>query len=157
MRVLGIDPGTITTGFGIVENKKGELQVCEYGLIKTKKKSAPGERLNYIHQEVSKIIGRSKLDIMVIEDIFLHKNFRSAVRIGEARCSAILAALKQGLKIIEYLPTEIKQAVVGNGRASKIQVQSMVKRLLHLPVSPPADAADALAAAICHCYRQKYA
>ena len=96
------------------------------------------------------------MNILVIEDIFFHKNFRSAAKIGEARSVAILAAANQNLEVIEYLPTEIKQSVTGNGRASKVQVQNMVKRILGLSEIPFSDAADALAAAICHCHKIKF-
>lgn len=155
VRILGIDPGTVITGFGVIEKKRDRLKVIDYGIIKPRAKSTLAQRLKYIYQEISQTIKKSNLDIVIIEDIFFHKNFRSAAKIGEARSVAILAAANQGLEIIEYLPTEIKQSVTGNGRASKVQVQNMVKRILCLSELPFSDAADALAAAICHCHRLK--
>ena len=155
MRILGIDPGTVITGFGVIEKKKDKLKVIDYGIIRPKGKSTLAQRLKYIYQEITQIIEKSDLDIVIVEDIFFHKNFRSAAKIGEARSAAILAAANQDLEIVEYLPTEIKQSVTGNGRASKVQVQNMVKRILGLSELPFSDAADALATAICHCHRLK--
>ncbi|OQX53142.1 MAG: crossover junction endodeoxyribonuclease RuvC [Candidatus Omnitrophica bacterium 4484_213] len=155
MRILGIDPGTVITGFGVVEKKENKLRVIDYGIIKPKSRLSLVQRLKYIYKEINQIIKKNNLDILVIEDIFFHKNFRSAAKIGEARSVAILAAANQNLEVIEYLPTEIKQSVIGNGRASKVQVQNMVKRILGLSEIPFSDAADALAAAICHCHKAK--
>jgi len=155
VRILGIDPGTVITGFGVVEKKENKLRVIDYGIIKPKSRLSLVQRLKYIYKEINQIIKKNNLDILVIEDIFFHKNFRSAAKIGEARSVAILAAANQNLEVIEYLPTEIKQSVIGNGRASKVQVQNMVKRILGLSEIPFSDAADALAAAICHCHKAK--
>ncbi|MCD6093517.1 MAG: crossover junction endodeoxyribonuclease RuvC [Candidatus Omnitrophica bacterium] len=156
MRILGIDPGTVITGFGVIEKKENKLRVIDYGIIKPKVRLSLVQRLKYIYEEINQIIKKNNLNILVIEDIFFHKNFRSAAKIGEARSVAILAAANQNLEVIEYLPTEIKQSVTGNGRASKVQVQNMVKRILGLSEIPFSDAADALAAAICHCHKIKF-
>jgi len=156
VRILGIDPGTVITGFGVIEKKENKLRVIDYGIIKPKVRLSLVQRLKYIYEEINQIIKKNNLNILVIEDIFFHKNFRSAAKIGEARSVAILAAANQNLEVIEYLPTEIKQSVTGNGRASKVQVQNMVKRILGLSEIPFSDAADALAAAICHCHKIKF-
>ncbi len=153
--ILGVDPGTIIMGFGVVKKAGSKLRAIDYGIIKPNGNLSISERLKYIYQKINEVIKKNKLKIVVVEDIFFYKNFRSAVKIGEARSLVILAAANHGLEVVEYLPTKIKQAVVGNGRASKLQVQNMVKRILSLSELPLSDAADALAAAICHCHRMK--
>ncbi len=156
MRVLGIDPGTLTTGYGIVEEEDHKLfHVVSGGISPSAKQPFP-QRLKKIYEELEKIIVKHRPRIVVVEDLFVSKNIQSALKLGHARGVAILAAMNAGLPVFEYAPLEVKQAVVGHGKAEKKQVQLMVKALLDLPKVPhPADAADALAAAICHIHSSR--
>jgi len=156
MRVLGIDPGTLTSGFGIVAEEDHKLfHVVSGGISPSAKQPFP-KRLKKIYEELEKIIAKHHPHVVVIEDIFVSKNIKSALKLGHARGVAILAAMNAGLPVFEYAPLEVKQAVVGNGKAEKKQVQFMVKTLLDLQKVPhPADAADALAAAICHIHSSR--
>ncbi len=156
MRVLGIDPGTITSGYGIVAEEDHKLFHVASGGISPSAKHPFPTRLKKIYEELEKIIDKYKPRIVVVEDLFVSKNIRSALKLGHSRGVAILAAVNAGLPVFEYAPLEVKQAVVGNGKAEKKQVQMMVKALLDLPKVPyPADAADALAAAICHIHSSR--
>ncbi len=151
IRVLGIDPGSRVTGFGIVDL---DAQLSTYvvsGCIRVSGETLPG-RLKCIFEELSEIIMLHHPDEVAVESVFMHRNAGSALKLGQARGAAICAAVVKLLPVSEYAPAEIKQAIVGRGRASKEQVQHMVKVLLNLPSSPQADAADALAAALCHCH-----
>jgi crossover junction endodeoxyribonuclease RuvC len=156
MRVLGIDPGTLTTGFGIVAEEDHKLfHVASGGISPSAKQPFP-TRLKKIYEELEKVIGKYRPQVVVVEDIFVSKNIKAALKLGHARGVAVLAAMNAGLPVYEYAPLEIKQSVVGNGKAEKKQVQMMVKTLLDLPKVPhPADAADALAAAICHIHSSR--
>jgi len=156
MRVLGIDPGTLTTGYGIVAEEDHKLfHVASGGISPSGKQPFP-KRLQKIYEELVKVIEKHRPHIVVVEDLFVSKNIKSALKLGHARGVAILAAMNAGLPVFEYAPLEVKQAVVGNGKAEKKQVQMMVKALLDLPKVPhPADAADALAAAICHIHSSR--
>jgi crossover junction endodeoxyribonuclease RuvC len=156
MRVLGIDPGTLTSGYGIVAEEDHKLfHVASGGISPSAKQPFP-KRLKKIYEELEKIIDKYRPQVVVVEDIFVSKNIKSALKLGHARGIAILVAMNAGLAVFEYAPLEIKQAVVGNGKADKKQVQMMVKALLDLQKVPhPADAADALAAAICHIHSSR--
>ena len=156
MRVLGIDRGTLTTGYGIVAEEGHRLfHVASGGISPSAKQPFP-KRLKKIYEELEKIIDTYRPNCVVVEDIFVSKNMKSALKLGHARGVAILAAMNAGISVFEYAPTEVKQAVVGTGKAEKKQVQLMVKALLNLPKVPhPADAADALAAAICHVHSSR--
>ena len=156
MRVLGIDPGTLTSGYGIVTEEDHKLfHVVSGGISPSAKQPFP-KRLGKIYDELEKIITKYKPQAVVIEDLFVSNNIKAALKLGHARGVAILAAVNAGLPVYEYAPAEVKQAVVGTGKAEKKQVQSMVKALLDLPKVPqPADAADALAAAICHIHSSR--
>jgi crossover junction endodeoxyribonuclease RuvC len=156
MRVLGIDPGTLTSGYGIVAEEDHKLfHVASGGISPSAKQPFPN-RLKKIYEELEKIIDKYRPQVVVVEDIFVSKNIKSALKLGHARGIAILVAMNAGLAVFEYAPLEIKQAVVGNGKADKKQVQMMVKALLDLQKVPhPADAADALAAAICHIHSSR--
>lgn len=156
MRVLGIDPGTLTSGYGIVAEEDHKLfHVASGGISPSAKQPFP-KRLKKIYEELEKIIEKYRPHAVVVEDLFVSKNMKSALKLGHARGVAILAAMNAGLPVFEYAPLEVKQAVVGNGKAEKKQVQLMVKMLLELPKAPhPADAADALAAAICHIHSSR--
>jgi crossover junction endodeoxyribonuclease RuvC len=156
MRVLGIDPGTLTTGYGIVSEENHKLfHVVSGGISPSAKQPFP-KRLGRIYDELEKIIAKFRPHAVVVEDLFVSTNIKAALKLGHARGVAILAAVNAGLPVFEYAPAEIKQAVVGTGKADKKQVQMMVKSLLELPKAPhPADAADALAAAICHIHSSR--
>lgn len=156
MRVLGIDPGTLTSGYGIVAEEDHKLfHVVSGGISPSAKQPFP-KRLKKIYEELEKIIDKYRPHVVVVEDLFVSKNIKSALKLGHARGVAILAAMNAGLPVFEYAPLEVKQAVVGYGKAEKKQVQLMVKALLDLPKVPhPADAADALAAAICHIHSSR--
>jgi crossover junction endodeoxyribonuclease RuvC len=156
MRVLGVDPGTLTTGYGVVAEEDHKLfHVASGGISPSAKQPFP-KRLKKIYEELEKIIEKYRPQLVVVEDLFVSKNMQSALKLGHARGVAILAAMNAGLPVFEYAPLEVKQAVVGNGKAEKKQVQMMVKILLDLPKVPhPADAADALAAAICHIHSSR--
>lgn len=156
MRVLGIDPGTLTSGYGIVAEEDHKLFHVVSGGISPSAKHPFPKRLKKIYEELEKIIDKYKPHTVVVEDLFVSKNMQSALKLGHARGVAILAAMNAGLPVFEYSPLEVKQAVVGNGKADKKQVQMMVKALLDLQKVPhPADAADALAAAICHIHSSR--
>lgn len=156
MRVMGIDPGTLTTGYGIVSEEDHKLfHVVSGGISPSAKQPFP-KRLKKIYEELEKIMDKYKPHVVVVEDLFVSKNIKAALKLGHARGVAILAAVNAGLPVFEYAPAEVKQAVVGTGKAEKKQVQLMVKALLDLPKAPhPADAADALAAAICHIHSSR--
>ncbi|HRZ87142.1 MAG TPA: crossover junction endodeoxyribonuclease RuvC [bacterium] len=151
MRVLGIDPGTRTTGYGIIETSGSRLLPITYGVIQTAARDSLSTCFLNIHRGITDVIMRFHPDVAAVEDIFYCKNVNSAIKLGEARGVAIVAAAQHGLDIYEYTPRKVKQAVVGYGAAEKLQVQKMVKALLGLPAVPePEDASDALGVAICH-------
>lgn len=156
MRVLGVDPGTITSGYGIVAEEDHCLfHVASGGISPSAKQPFP-KRLKKIYEELEKLIDKYRPHVVVVEDLFVSKNIKAALKLGHSRGVAILAAMNAGLPVFEYAPLEVKQAVVGNGKAEKKQVQMMVKALLNLQKAPhPADAADALAAAICHIHSSR--
>lgn len=150
MRVLGVDPGTIKMGVGLVACNGGALS-CEYfDVIKAKPKTSLPERLGKIYDSLLEIIYEKKPDIVAVENVFFAKDFRASVKIGEARAVAMLAADRAGVSVAEYLPTRVKQAVCGNGHASKVQIQAMIKDIFKLKGKPTSDEADALAIAVCH-------
>ncbi len=154
MLVLGIDPGCERTGYGIIESDGSEHRAIAYGAIKTSARKPFPERLHKIYLGLCTILRREKVDVVAIEEVFHAANVQSALKLGHARGIALLAAAKFSLPVFEYSPLEVKNATVGYGRAEKTQVQSMVRILLRLPDVPaPADAADALAVAICHAHR----
>ena len=152
MRVLGIDCGTEFTGFGVVEQSpKRELCFVCTGAIRLSKKESLAVRLDHVYRSLIVLMEEHRPDVVAIEEVFYSVNAKSALKLGQVRGVAMLAAAQCGLPITEYAPLSIKSAVVGYGLADKHQVQQMVMRLLKLPEAPePADAADALAIAICH-------
>lgn len=159
MIVLGIDPGTATTGYGIVEIAGGRLSALDYGAIRTTPDQSASHRLRQIYESVSTLMVRVSPTCLAVEQLFFNKNVQSALPVGQARGVVLLAAAMNGLEVAEYTPLQVKQAVVGYGRAEKQQVQHMVKALLNLDRIPkPDDAADALAIAICHAhsYRSRH-
>jgi len=150
MIIIGIDPGTATTGYGVLKKENNNLEIIDYGCIKTEQKFSTAERLKQIDQQLTKLIKKYKPQKIAIEDIFFFKNVKTAIKVSQARGVILSRAAQMKMLIDEYTPLQIKQAVTGYGRAEKIQVQKMVKLLLNLKEIPkPDDAADALAAAIC--------
>jgi crossover junction endodeoxyribonuclease RuvC len=150
LRILGIDPGSYITGFGVIERQGNYLKHVLHGEIKAKKDSRLSEMLISIYRQLSEIIARTDPAAMALENIFYGKNVRSLIKQAQVRGVVIYAGADHDLEIFEYSPLEVKKAVVGYGRAEKRQVQMMVKAILKLPDIPPPDAADALATAICH-------
>ena len=149
MIILGIDPGSRITGFGLIDNQVNRIDYIDSGHIKVIGDSLP-QRLGFIFAAVDEVIRNHKPEQMGIESVFMARNADSALKLGQARGAAICAAHQAGLEIAEYAPREIKQAVVGSGAGSKEQVQHMVKRLLGIRQELQADEADGLAIAICH-------
>lgn len=147
--ILGIDPGSRCTGFGVVESSGASPSYIASGVVRPPATTL-AERLGHIFSGVSELIARYHPDAVAVEDIFFARDPRAALRLGQARGAAVVAAVHAGLPVAEYSARTVKQAVVGNGGATKEQVQLMVRQLLQLSVAPPADAADALAVAICH-------
>lgn len=153
MRIIGVDPGTARTGFGIIDFSADRFAVVDYGYIKTGADLLLPARLQLIYAQLQKIIQDFRPERFAIEELFFNKNVRTAMGVGEARGVAVLAAARAGLMISEYTPLQVKQAVVGYGRATKQQVKYMVKAILGLPEPPtPDDVTDALAAAICDAF-----
>jgi crossover junction endodeoxyribonuclease RuvC len=150
LRILGIDPGSHVTGYGIIEKEGNYLRHVLHGEIKTKKDSLLSTMLISIYQQLSAVITQTAPQAISLENIFYGKNVRSLIKQAQVRGVVIFAGADKGIPVFEYSPLEVKKAVVGYGRAEKRQVQIMVKAILKLPALPPADAADALASAICH-------
>ncbi len=154
MRIIGVDPGSGSTGYGLIDTDGSQHKAVIFGAIQTNSRQPFHERLLKIYSDLSEILRREKADAMAIEEVFHATNVQSALKLGHARGIALLVAAQQGLAVFEYSPLEIKNAVVGYGRAEKNQVQSMVQLLLRLPEIPSPDhAADALAVAICHAHQ----
>lgn len=155
MRVLGIDPGSETTGYGVIDTDGRTHRLAEYGTIRPRPKTSFAEKLLYIERHLQSLIERVKPDAVALEEAFYAVNVKTALKLGQVRGVALLVAARAGLPIYEYSPLEVKSAITGYGRAEKHQVQQMVKILLRLPAVPePHDAADALAVAICHIHHQ---
>ncbi len=150
MRILGVDPGTRHTGAGVIETQANRYSLIHFEVINVKDTIPLPRRLYFIYQELSRIVAAYKPEVLALENVFYSKDIRSTVKIGEARACAMLAASAHGIDVVEYPPARVKQSVSGNGRATKEQIQQMVKMLLNLKTVPPADGADALAVAICH-------
>ena len=156
MLVLGIDPGTAITGYGLVKGEGDDLTLVAYGAITTSSDWPLPERLQRIYEELTALIEDQQPTAAAVEELFFSKNVRTALSVGQARGVALLAAANAGLPIHEYTPLQVKQAITGYGRATKDQVQQMVKMLLALDCVPqPDDAADAIAVAICHIHSAK--
>ena len=156
MLVLGIDPGTAITGYGLVKGEDDELTLVAYGAITTSSDWPLPERLQRIYRELTALIKDRQPTTVAVEELFFSKNVRTALSVGQARGVALLAAANAGLPIHEYTPLQVKQAITGYGRATKDQVQQMVRMLLALDSVPqPDDAADAIAVAICHIHSAK--
>ncbi len=151
MRILGIDPGTVTMGYGVIESREDEITLLDCAALTSSPRSPIGERLSYFYSELLGVISRYQPTAVAIEQPFVSKNVRSALAIGKAQAVAILAAANKGIPAYEYTPAQIKQRVADYGASSKEQIQEMVRLQLGLSQVPqPSDAADALAVAICH-------
>jgi crossover junction endodeoxyribonuclease RuvC len=151
--VLGVDPGAATTGYGVVARRgDGAVSLLECGTIRTAATTPLPLRLRQIYDGVGAVLGRHAVDAMAVEGVFYGKNVRTTVILGQASGAVLLAAALRELPVHEYSPAEIKDAITGTGRATKEQVQFMVQKLLRLRTPPaPADAADGVAVALCHC------
>lgn len=152
--ILGIDPGSRLTGYGVIKQQAGKFVYLASGCIRLGTDDFP-ERLLRIFNGISEIIAQTQPTIFAIEQVFMARNPDSALKLGQARGAAIVAAKHAGLDVHEYSARQVKQAVVGTGAADKAQVQHMVRHLLKLPANPQADAADALAVALCHGHTQQ--
>ncbi|MFC1932139.1 crossover junction endodeoxyribonuclease RuvC [Chloroflexota bacterium] len=151
MRILGVDPGTIAMGYGVIESSDDKVTMIDCGALTTPARSPIGERLSYFYNQLVEIVSRYQPDVVAVEQPFIAKNVKSALAIGRAQAVAILAAANKGVLAYEYTPTQIKQRVANYGASSKEQIQEMVKLQLGLSQIPqPSDAADALAVALCH-------
>lgn len=151
MRILGIDPGYAILGYGVIEKTGNHFRAVDYGAVTTDKDTPMPERLEHLYNSLREIIAEHEPEVASIEQLYFNNNAKTAIQVGQARGVAILACVKGGIEIAEYTPLQIKQALVGYGRADKKQVQFMVKTMLNLAAVPkPDDTADALAAAICH-------
>lgn len=152
MRILGIDPGSRVTGYGIVEKQGNRLRHIDNGAIYTRTGDDLALRLKTIHDGLCRVITEHTPEAMAVEQIFVAKNAMSALKLGHARGAALLVGVNHGLPVSQYTALQVKSAVVGYGRAAKAQVQQMVKALLNLPEIAQEDASDALAVAICHAH-----
>jgi crossover junction endodeoxyribonuclease RuvC len=159
MLILGIDPGTATTGYGLIKINKKTPIVIEFGLIETDKNGSQAKRLKNIHQEMMKLFKKHKPDVMAIEKIFFARNAKTAIRVGQAQGVMLLSAAKAKTEVFEYAPGQIKKVVAGDGRADKRDIQKSVRKVLGAKVRSRKrkkthfdNAADALAVALCHAH-----
>lgn len=151
MIILGIDPGTATTGYGVVKSENGTLEEVAHGCILTNSSDELDRRLNIIFDQLIKVIGKFKPEMVAVEELFFASNTKTAISVGHARGVILLACSKSKVPVYEYTPLQVKQAICGYGRGEKQQIQKMVQALLGLKEIPkPDDAADGLAIAICH-------
>lgn len=151
MVIMGIDPGFAITGYGVVKYEGNKFSVLDYGAVTTEASMKLSQRLLVLYEGLEELIGKYRPDAISIEELFFNKNIKTALTVGHGRGVAVLAAAKSGVDIFEYTPLQVKQSVVGYGRAEKAQIQQMVKAILNLSAIPkPDDVADALAVAICH-------
>ena len=154
MRVLGVDPGLTRCGLGVVDGRPGRAAMVAVGVVRTPSRADPGERLVFLERELEGWMDRFVPDVVAVERVFADVNVSSVMTTAHATAVALLTASKRGIPVVFHTPTEVKAAVTGSGRAEKAQVTAMVTRILGLEVEPrPADAADALALAICHVWR----
>lgn len=151
LRILGIDPGLATVGFSIVDVEKSKMKLVTCGVISTPAHTSLSSRLDRIFEDMNELISSFSPDVMSIEELFFNTNITTGIAVAHARGVILLSAYRAGVQVFEYTPLQVKQAVVGYGRAEKNQVIDMVRRILALPAAPkPDDAADAVALAICH-------
>ncbi|AHV98537.1 crossover junction endodeoxyribonuclease RuvC [Paenibacillus sabinae] len=153
MRILGIDPGIAIVGFGFIDKNGSKLTPVQYGCIQTEAHTPEEERLLHVYEGMLQLIDRYKPEAVALEKLFFNRNVTTAMSVGQARGVLVLAAVQRGLPVAEYTPMQVKQAIVGYGKAEKKQVQEMVRMYLKLSAVPkPDDVADALAVAICHAH-----
>ncbi|MCB1135498.1 MAG: crossover junction endodeoxyribonuclease RuvC [Chlamydiia bacterium] len=158
MIILGVDPGTRITGFGIIRESGSKLEALDFGCIRPPAGLETADRYLILFEGILELIDRYQPQALAVETQYVHKNVQSALKLGMARGAITVAARSKGVAVFEYAPTQAKLAVTGSGRASKVQVQGMVKHVLHLEQLPqPEDAADALAIAVCHAHHSKQA
>lgn len=157
MKILGIDPGFAIMGYGIIEVDGNHFKTGSYGALTTPVHMSMTDRLKYIYQGLTEVIRQHQPDVAAIEELFFNKNTKTALLVGQARGVSIVACANMNIEIYEYTPLQVKQALVGYGRAEKKQIQIMVKHILNLKEIPkPDDTADALAVAICHANSAQY-
>jgi len=157
MRILGLDPGTATTGYGIIDATDGHLQVVAYGVVLTPAGDPAPERLQSIFRQMNALLAEYRPDTAGVEQLFFGRNITTAIAVGQARGVLLLALAEAGVPVSEYSPPKVKEAVTGYGKAEKAQVQLMVRHLLDLAETPhPDDAADALAVAIAHSQHESF-
>jgi len=155
--ILGIDPGTATTGYGLIEEKAGNISLIDFGVILTKPDKTLEQRLEILYDQLGDIIDEYNPDEIAVEELFFTNNAKTAMAVGQARGVILLATQKAGIPMSEYTPNQVKNGICGYGAADKKQVQKMVQMLLKLAEVPkPDDAADALAIAICHSSSRKF-
>lgn len=153
LRIMGIDPGIAIVGFGFIDKLGSKLTPVQYGCITTEAHTDPGLRLKQVYDSAVQLLETYKPDAVAIEQLFFNRNVTTAFTVGQARGVLILAAVQRGVPVAEYTPMQVKQAIVGYGKAEKKQVQEMVRMFLKLPSIPkPDDVADALAVAVCHAH-----
>ncbi len=157
MRILGIDPGSVATGFGVVEHAGGTLVHVAHGTVRPPRGVALALRLHHLYRALAQVIEEHRPDAVAVEQVFVAANPRAALVLGQARGAVLAAVAAGGLAVSEYTPSQIKQGVTGSGAAAKPQVQAMVRRILALERAPAPDAADALAAAIRHAHEPRLA
>lgn len=151
MRILGIDPGYATTGFGLIHAEAGRYQLCQCGVISTEKTLPFAQRLQVLYTDMVRLLEVSQPDAVAVEELFWGHNITTGIGVSHGRGVILLAVAQSGIPLYEYTPMQVKQAVVGYGKAEKRQVMDMTKRLLHMKeVARPDDAADAIAIALCH-------
>ena len=156
MRIIGIDPGTLVTGYGVIDKDGPRLSFVSAGCIRANSAAPLPQRFARIFKELCGVFDRYRPDQMAVEDLFFCKNVKSAIKLGEARGVVMLVAAERGIAVFEYAPRRVKQAVFGRGGAQKRQVQFMVKALLGMDEEPqPTDASDALALAVCHAFASR--
>ncbi len=157
MRILGLDPGTATTGYGIIDAADGRLTLVAYGVVSTPAGDPPAERLQSIFHQLRALLAEHRPDTAGVEQLFFGRNITTAIAVGQARGVLLLALAEAGVAVSEYSPPKVKEAVTGYGKAEKAQVQLMVRHLLDLAETPrPDDAADALAVAIAHAQHESF-
>lgn len=157
MRIIGIDPGSRITGYGIIACQSRDIGFVSCGTIRMKAEMDFSRRLLMIFEGLCDVMDRHRPDVAAVEDVFVAHNVRSALKLGQARGAAVVAAGRRGIEVFDYTPRKVKETVAGYGQAEKSQVQEMVRTLLDLSGLPSADAADALAVALCHAHHLSYA